>query len=411
MKPRLLFLSPVTPAPSGNGRAMRANRMLTALASRFEVSLLILESRLTTAPDFTTLRERTGEIVFLPPETGSTPVQRFRRAVLRRIPSLYSLLFGQLPEWAPITPLRLALAADAFPGKSFDALHVFRLHLAPYAQTWLDRRGRPAQVNLDLDDIESVTRRRIAELYRMNHQPLRALAKRREAEQLRDLERRWLHRFDRVWVCSETDAALLRKTIPGIRTAVAPNVVSIPPSRPPAPVATSPFRFLFVGTLGYYPNQDGILWLAREVLPRLRQQADRPFLVVVAGAGLPGWAARQLRQEPEIEFCGFVPDLSGLYAQAHAVLVPLRAGGGSRIKILEAFAQGVPVLSTSMGAEGLDVRAGVDLLLADDAGDFAGHALELMRDTPLRATLSGNAFQRVASTYSPAALARLIHGP
>lgn len=411
MKPRLLFISPVTPAGSGNGRAMRAAHMLSVLARRFEVSLLIVESRLDTPPDFADLDGLCRDIRFLPCGAGSTAGQRLRRAAVRRLPSACSLLFHRPPEWAPVSPARIALATAAFPDARFDAIHVFRLHLAPYAAAWMSGPARPARLELDLDDVESVTRGRIARLHRMNRQPVHFVGTGYESVLLRRLERIWLPRFDRVWVCSEADAVLLRGLIGGVRADVAPNVVCAPdnPLRPPP--AERPFRFLFTGTLGYYPNQDALLWFMREVLPVIRRQADRPFCVTVAGAGLPGRLARRLRREPGMDGRGFVQDLPALYRETDTSIVPLRAGGGSRIKILDAFAQGVPVLSTPAGAEGLSVQPEVHLLLASTAGDFAAAALRMMKDPGLRSALAREARRLVAADYSPALLARRLLEP
>jgi glycosyltransferase involved in cell wall biosynthesis len=171
----------------------------------------------------------------------------------------------------------------------------------------------------------------------LNRRPVRAWVSLLEAALLRRLERRWLPRFDRVWVCSRPDADSLARRVPGVHPGVAPNVVPVPCAAPEGPAA-APFRFLFIGTLGYYPNQDALLWFLREILPRMRPQTDRPFRVTVAGGGLPPALARQLRSAPEVEVLGYVEDLASLYRESGAVVVPLRAGGGSRIKIIEAFA-------------------------------------------------------------------------
>jgi len=139
--------------------------------------------------------------------------------------------------------------------------------------------------------------------------------------------------FDRVYVCSETDRReLFERSQAEIR--VLPNAVRLPESVSPR-VAGSIFRFLFVGTLSYYPNQDGVRFFCTQVLPILRERARRPFVVNVVGprdsAGLRDLASREVR------LAGPVTDLRLWYDESDAVVVPIRAGGGTRIKILEAF--------------------------------------------------------------------------
>lgn len=407
---RLLFISPVMPARTGNGRAMRAFQVLRALARDHEVSLLVIESR-PGAPDAPgEMSALCRAIHVMGPRAGTDTPQTLRYWLLRRAPSLFGILARRPPEWAPLNTARVRMAAEAFGSTRFDRLHVFRLHLAPYAQPWLEVPGQRPSAELDLDDLESFTRRRIAALYKARGRRARALGCRREAALVDRLERRWLPRFERTWVCSPADAAALVRHIPGIRVRIAPNVVDLPPACTMTPDSL-PFRFLFVGTLGYYPNQDALLWFADEVLPELRRQSDRRFVVTIAGAGLPPRLAARLKQEPDLDLRGHVDDLAPLYRETHAVLVPLRAGGGSRIKIIEAFARGAAVVTTPAGAEGLAVQPGTHVLMAGEAAPFAAAAVRLMADPALRRALAVSAFEQAASTYSPAALVRALETP
>jgi glycosyltransferase involved in cell wall biosynthesis len=166
------------------------------------------------------------------------------------------------------------------------------------------------------------------------------------------------------------------------------------------PLTTHPFTFLFVGTLGYYPNEDAVVFFCREVLPKLRAAADASFLLRIAGSGLPE-GLRALARLPEVRLSGYAPDIARLYADADAVVVPLRAGGGTRIKVLEAFAYQRPVVSTSMGIEGIDAVAGEHYLLGDTAGELARQCLRLMRDRELGKELAGRAHKLVTRQYAP----------
>ena len=126
---------------------------------------------------------------------------------------------------------------------------------------------------------------------------------------------------------------------------VLPNVIRL--SSGPHPAKNSgPFTLLFVGNLAYYPNEDAVVYFLEHVLPCLRQRAKHPFCLTVIGSG-QSRRLRHYRQIPEYRYLGYVSELAPYYEQADAVVVPLRAGGGTRIKVLEAFSFKRPVVSTS----------------------------------------------------------------
>jgi glycosyltransferase involved in cell wall biosynthesis len=131
------------------------------------------------------------------------------------------------------------------------------------------------------------------------------------------------------------------------------------PAGPPAgPRPGEPLRLLFVGSLNYEPNAQGLEWFAHEVAPRVRERLDIEIDVVGPGRRGP--------ELPGVTYLGRVEDVGSAYASVHAAVVPLRAGAGSRLKVVEALARGVPVVSTSLGVEGYDVRDGEHALIADD---------------------------------------------
>ncbi len=361
-KQALLYLSPVLPAERGNGLAMRAGMVLQLLARRYRVYLLVRplypspEDTLTSA-----LYEVCEEVAILPP-AHSAPPSRLRGALAR--------LAGRSPQ-------------PAFGDIRFAVVHVFRLAMLPDARPYTEGRHPPRR-QLDLDDVESRTQRRIAALHRGNGDEAgavitEALAKRTEA-----MEKLVLQSWDRVFVCSDLDRqALLERD--GRQVCVLPNAVRLPPSLHPRR-GRRPFTFLFIGTLGYYPNEDGVRFFCDAVLPTIRRRAGEPFRVVIAGFGTnPSLAA--LAGIPEVELVGAVPDVAPWYRDADAVVVPLRAGGGTRIKVLEAFAYERPVVSTVQGCEGIAVRDGEHLLVADTAGGMAEKCLQLMGDAGMRQRL------------------------
>jgi glycosyltransferase involved in cell wall biosynthesis len=164
-------------------------------------------------------------------------------------------------------------------------------------------------------------------------------------------------------VCSEREKTQLLALAPKARLTVVENGVDTARFAPAG--TTGPRRrLIFVGSLDYYPNIEAVTWFTRRIWPGLRQRFPEWQLVLV-GAN-PSPAVRELRNEPKVEVTGTVPDVRPYYQDAIASVVPLHTGGGTRLKILEAMASGVPVVSTTLGAEGLTVTAGRDIDIVDD---------------------------------------------
>lgn len=281
----------------------------------------------------------------------------------------------------------------------FDLVHVFRLAALPLAKPYMGAAGTH---HLDLDDIESRTHRRIAAIARANGDAPVAEWALAESRRYELLEIAAFRKFDRVYVCSDADRATLAARFQ-VELQVLPNVVRIEERSPRRP-RNEPFRFLFIGTMGYYPNFDGYHWYCNEVLPILRRIAPANLIVEVAGSG----SADRLTPYESVCLTGEVPDVRPVYERADAAIVPLRAGGGTRIKILEAFAFGRPVVSTTIGAEGIEATPDRDILMADSAEEFAKRCAELMSNPDLGRRLATNALRLVRDSYSESALKRIV---
>lgn len=161
------------------------------------------------------------------------------------------------------------------------------------------------------------------------------------------------------------------------------------PERPVGrPAASKPPRLLFQGNLGYPPNIDAAQWLVGEIAPLVRSSVPDAEVRLV---GRPGTNVRELQRPGTVTVVGEVPAMEHELAQASVAVVPVRYGSGTRIKILESFAHRVPVVSTTLGAEGLDAVDGVHLLLADDPVEFSAAIRRLLADAQLRVRLAESA--------------------
>ena len=396
-KLRLLFVSPVLPAPSGNGLAMRAGMTLTALAARYDVWLLVVplySSPEGILPGIYAARCRGVVVLATGQEVEATIWHRWAGV-------------GWGPRVIRASPARwVDVAADCFARERFEVVHVFRMAALPFAEGYLRPEGRAGpRRHIDLDDIESRTQVRLAALYRANGDPAGARQAEAEAVRCAAIEDGVLAAFDRVYVCSDTDREALRGR-GSAEVRVLPNAV---PLRGPLRLeaAEAARTFLFVGTLGYYPNQDGALWFCRQVWPAIQEATSGRCRLLIAGPGA-GPEVRALGAITGVQVLGMVPDVLDCYAQAAVAVVPIRAAGGTRIKILEAFSYRRPVVSTATGAEGLAVRGDQELLIADAPGQFAAQCLRLLAEPALGRELAQRAFALLREAYSPGALARVV---
>lgn len=184
-------------------------------------------------------------------------------------------------------------------------------------------------------------------------------------------------------VASEADCGRLGAGNPRI----VPNTFEAPAERRPEPPAERPV-LLFQGNLAYQPNEDAAVWLVREIAPLVRQ-AVPGLRVVLTGSASP--LVESLAAPGTVEVTGRVPDMADVLREAHAVAVPLRVGSGTRIKVLEAFAYGVPVVSTPLGAEGLGIEPDVHAKLAGTTEEFARACTEVLTDRTAARALAARA--------------------
>jgi glycosyltransferase involved in cell wall biosynthesis len=218
----------------------------------------------------------------------------------------------------------------------------------------------------------------------------RALA-RIELRRLRAFERRMLPRVDLVLVCSEIE----RASVPLAKVSVVPNGIELPPE-PPAPGGGDGRTLLFVGFMDYPPNADAARFLTADILPLVRGKVPRARAVLVGRTSSE--AVRRLHDGETIFIGGEASELRPHYENASVVVAPLRVGGGTRIKILEAFAWRRPVVSTSVGAEGLQISPGHDLFVEDTPAGFAARCIALLNDASLRGEMARRAVS-VAERY------------
>jgi glycosyltransferase involved in cell wall biosynthesis len=210
-------------------------------------------------------------------------------------------------------------------------------------------------------------------------------------------EPRYAEKFDRCTTVSEADKQLLVKANSRLQVDVIPNGVDIEKYQPlPLPPENISPSLVFIGHMGYPPCGDAMLYFCREIFPHIRRTIGASELWIVGRDPRP--EVLELNGNG-VHVTGRVEDVIPYYRQSPVCVVPLRAGGGVRLKILEAMALGRPVVSTTIGCEGLDVVDGEHLLIADTPEQFAEKTVRLLRDRQLYQYISANGRQLVESHY------------
>ena len=228
-----------------------------------------------------------------------------------------------------------------------------------------------------------------------------------ESRRIKRYEGMIVRRFDHTLAVTDPDRQALLEAVAAVSPAGSPKLAPI--TVVPIAVDTQELQpverqaestnILTLGTLHYLPNADGIRWFAREVFPLVRQQVPQATLTIV-GKNPPADFVQLASQNPEvIKVTGYIPDLNPYMQQAALMVVAVRAGGGMRVRILEAFARAMPVVTTTVGLEGIDAEPGIDVLVADTPQAFARDVVQLLGDSALQSRLAGNGRRLAESCY------------
>ncbi len=354
---RVVMVDEELPYPPTSGKRIRTLNLTLRLAQRHRLTYVCHrntdEKEARQAADFfadhgieTVVVERT-----VPSKSGPGFYLRLAANLLSPLP--YSVATHKSRA------LRNALAEIAHT----QPVDVWHCEWTPYAETL---RGIATKRRVVMaHNVESIIWQRYFE---NESNPLRRWYIGRQWHKFERFERRVLGEVEQTIAVSDTDAQLLREDFGAARVAVVENGVDSAYFQPQAR-RRDPARLLFLGSLDWRPNIDGVNLLLERVFPAVRAAEPAASLFLV-GRNPPESLRRQVAAMPGVELHGNVPDVRPFLADCGMLVVPLRIGGGSRLKILEALASGTPVVSTRIGAEGLHLEAGQDLTVVNDINDL-----------------------------------------
>jgi glycosyltransferase involved in cell wall biosynthesis len=388
LKPELLFISPRFLFPVDSGGKIRTTQILKGLrGGHFHVRLVSPSSRESASRYAKEIIAVSDEFEYWPDDRGSLTYR------LRRLASLGS-------------DVPVAVASDRSEagcrliGRCLDRRPTVVVFDFPHSAVLAPERVEVSSV-LFTHNVESWIFERHVRVARTT------LARMLWADQCRKMvrfERSTLRRFDTVIAVSEKDAAWFRENFSIGNVETIPTGVDLEYFGWQAAVGGN--QVMFVGSMDWPANQDGISFFLQEVWPQVLRAVPEASMKVI-GRSPPAGLVREAPTK-SWQFTGYVDDVRPHARGSAVAVIPLRVGGGTRIKAYEAMAMGIPVVSTSIGVEGLPLEADRHYLRADDARSFAAAILRLFRDTELRAGLSQRAREFVESKYSNREVAKVF---
>jgi sugar transferase (PEP-CTERM/EpsH1 system associated) len=383
---RILLLTPQLPYPPHQGTSLRNFNLIAQLSRRHQVCVLSFLDADQSLAGAAPLLDVCEWVDTLPvPQRGLDT--RLRQMVMTSRPDMAWRL------WSPAFGERLA---HRLAGPAFDVVQIEAIELAPYLPIVEAVRPRPLIV-FDDHNCEWLLQKRacLMDARVVKRWPAAAYSlvqwmrlKRYEADTCR--------RADRVVAASEADCQAIQAVASEVVISVVPNGVDLDEYATYSGPLES-FDLVFTGKMDFRPNVDAMLWFCDEVLPVIRRSRPQVRLAVVGQRPHPRLV--RLKEIPGVVLTGWVPDVRPYIAGAAVYVAPLRVGGGTRLKLMQAMAMGSAIVATSLGAEGFPVQGGRHLLLADTPEEFAGAVLTLLDDPARRVELGEAARAFVQAGY------------
>ena len=396
----ILYVSQMPASPPRSGAQARVHGLMTQLARRHDLTAAIVVDEEFDADECRRAMEVYCREVVLVPNPWS------RKGLAKRLLQVRSLASIRSFERLRVTVPALQQTLDrVLRAKRFDIVNLEFPYLGHYDL----RRAPPGQKQPSLVvDSHEIAYDLARQFARADASLCRRLYAAANWRKLRREELRTYRDADGVYLCSAADERRLLDQVAGVRTAVVPNAADVDyyqprPTDPPPDGRT----VVYFGLLSTVPNIDGVTYFAQNIWPRIAAAHQKARWQIIGGRPPP---SLQALAGLRVELTGFVADLRPHLAAAEVVVVPLRLGGGTRLKIVEAMAMGKAIVSTTLGAEGIEAVPGRDLVIEDEPAAFADAVNRLLSD-PCRAARIGQAARQLAvDRYGWDGAARTLEG-
>ena len=379
----VLFVSPTIPYPATDGGRIRVLNLLKQLVPRVRIRLLAPRTQSSDDEGVSYLRSL-GISTHLADRPGTLPCVT-PRVVLRAFMHHEPITVAKYHFAEIQTLIRESIFSDPP-----DLVHFEMIHMAPYLSA-LTPPSIPTL--LSLQNIDSAIWDRLAS---RTMSPLRRGIYRFQARQFRRYEMTIGDRFRMASCVSEQDRRLLQKTCPKLEIAIVPNGVDVEIYQP-MPAREQEFSVVFTGSMDWFPNEDAVFFFVQQIWPMVLERLPGAQFYVVGQN--PTKRLRQLDSRSDVTVTGRVDDVRRHIARGAVYVVPLRVGGGTRLKILEAFGMQRSVVSTTIGCEGLNVHHGENIVVCDEPESFASAVIHLLEEPHQREKLAYAGRQLVESEY------------
>jgi len=411
---RILFLTQIVPFPPDAGPKVKTWHVLRYLAEKGHHVTLATFVRPEEKEHVTALQKVCGEVHTIPMHRS-------------RIKDIYYLIRSQLSgrpflierdDSSEMRSLVLRLVEE----KGYDAIHADQLTMTQFAlspsnqDNSVTKHRKKSIINdtsgiqrkadpLLIFDAHNAVWRIVEEMISSNPLPLRPFVS-LEAKRIKRYEGQVIRRFDRTLAVSDIDRSDLHKAVKFSSDGKTDHpIIEVIPiavdtqALYPLDTQSGSQNILTLGTLHYPPNADGIRWFLQDVYPLVRAEIDEVTLTIVGKNPPTDFFDYEKRNPNNVQVTGYVPDLDPYFQQAAIAVIPVRAGSGMRVRILEALARGMPLVTTSIGIEGIDAYHNKEVLIADTAHDYAEAVIRLLKDKTLQARLSANGRKLACEQY------------
>ena len=396
----ILFVSPMPASPARYGAQVRVQALMTQLARRHDLTaVMLVDDEFDVDECRRAMQAYCREAVMVPNPYG-------REGLTKRLLQLRSLASTPSFERLRVTlPVLQQTLDQILRARRFDVVNLEFPYLGHYDLRQAPPGERRPSLIVDSHEIAYDLARQFARAGGNLGRRLYAGANWRK---LRRDELGTYRAADGVYLCSATDERRLLNQVPGVRTTVIPNAADVEYYQPrPTDPAPDGRTVVYFGLLSTIPNIDGVVHFAQNIWPRIAEAAPEARCKIIGGRPPPSLLALA---GPRVKLTGFVSDLRPHLAAAAAVVVPLRLGGGTRLKIVEAMAMGKAIVSTTLGAEGIEAVPGRDLLVEDQPAAFAKAVHRLLAEPGLAARIGQSARQLAVERYGWSEAARVLEG-
>jgi sugar transferase (PEP-CTERM/EpsH1 system associated) len=371
--------------PIDKGGRIRTYNMLRALKRRHRVTYLTLDNGAAAPDAIERPQENCHELIRVPFDEAPRGAPRFWLELLGNFVSPLPYAVANYRSWRIAAEITTAVSDRGIDVVVCD-------FLAPSQNVPV---GLPCPTVLFQHNVEAAIWRRHADV-RVN--PLSRAYFREQWRRMERFERQECRRFDRVVAVSRADADTIEREYGVPHVPDVPTGVDTDYFRPSGQFAPDPRNLVFTGSMDWLPNEDGITWFVKDVLPRIHASMPDTTLTIV-GRNPPPSILALAEGDRRLIVTGSVPDVRPFMEQAAVFVVPLRVGGGTRLKIFEALAMEKPLVSTTIGAEGLPIRDGAHFVIADRADGFADAVIGLLADAPRASRLARCGAELVRSEF------------